>query len=102
MKQNTKFKTGTLVLLSEGEYSDYLVGPLFRCLKDLHLESLAESFYAHAPVDKFDEHRKDVGASSFALWIVSSGWVEEIEYQEVHVGSYGDFKCGGFVGRMLE
>lgn len=97
MSQNPKFDAGTIIILAEGEYSDYRTGPLFRCLKDVNLEDLAREFYPNAPKSEWSG-RRNADASTFTLWLIQNGWVEELEYSEVHVGSYGEFECFGFTG----
>ena len=96
MTTNPNFETGDIIILAEGEYSDYRTGPLFRCVKDLNIETLAKEFYPNAPVSEWNEDRRVADASTFTLWLTQNGWVEEIEYREVHVGSYGTFECCGF------
>ena len=98
MKKNQEFKAGEFVILAEGEYSDYRTGPLFRCLKNLDMKELAEAF--HSSREKW--RYRDADASSFTLWLSKNGWVEEVAYAEVHVGSYGRFECCGFTAPDTE
>lgn len=96
--RNSKFKEGAILILTEGEYSDYRTGPLLRCLRDLDITKLAEEF--HASKSKWAYGEADT--STFALWITLNGWAEELTYAEIHVGSYGQFKCCGFIAPNTE
>lgn len=102
MTERTDFKVGEVVILAEGEYSDYRTGPLFRCLKDLNMRELAAAFFPEAPKSDWNYCGREADASTFTLWLVKNGWVEELEYIEVHCGSYGTFECCGFTGHADE
>ena len=82
-------RKGQIVILTEGEYSDYRVQGTFECLKDFHLPQVAEVFVAEkvkAGVNKyeFDDH--------FFPWLVENGYAKAIDEVEIHMGYYGEFK----------
>lgn len=83
-----EYKKGSLILLAEGCYSDYQVGPMLRAIKDLDLKALAAEFIPNAPI-KWE--RPNASASSFALWLTTNGWAEEVEYAEESVDNGYDF-----------
>lgn len=96
MRLRTKFKTGQVILFSEGTYSNYRVGPLFRCLKDVDLVCLARDYYAQAPaIERSPDGRKATDGGAFLLWMCVNGFAEEVDYMEVECDSYYSFKCCG-------
>lgn len=85
-------KHGEKILFSDGEYSDYGTGPMIQVLRDLDIGELAQAYQDQAPINEYDNERRVVDNSAFAAWLVSQGWAEEIDYDEVHTGSYGQFE----------
>lgn len=85
-------KAGELIGLSFGEYSDYRFNGLYRCLKDIDLGALADRYYEQAPVYEWDEKRKNADDSGFGAYMIAQGFVEELPYDEIHCGGYGDFE----------
>lgn len=86
-------KTGELIVLSGGCYSDYRFNGLYRCLQDIDIGELAEKYVEQAPVCDWDPDRKEVDDGGFGAYMISLGLVEELPYDEIHCGSY-DFEVG--------
>ena len=78
---------GTLLLLTQGEYSSYGVRAVGRAACDLDPRSLINEWTASNPPKnelwKFDEH-------AFIAWLVATGKVEELSATEWYLGDYGD------------
>ena len=78
---------GTLLLLSRGEYSDYSIVALCRVLKPIDqtvwaVMGAACTGHCERNPERFDDSR--------ALpWLIEKGYVEEVEYRELHLGDYG-------------
>jgi hypothetical protein len=73
-------KVGELIAFSQGEYSDYSFQGLYKVLQDLDLADLAHIFHM--------EHETN-SSYDFGTWLIQRGVVEEVDYHEVHLGSYG-------------
>lgn len=91
MPDPNNLKPGDLLLIDGGEYSDkYTIGP-FRVLKPMTRAEVAAQYVADfkpdpdAPDGKPDE-------SGFLPWLVSKGYVEDVESVSWYVGSYGQFE----------
>jgi hypothetical protein len=78
-----KYKSGTLLLLSVGGYSDYDVISLIRVVKDFDARKVSLAY----PVKKDGYVGFDF--SPFIAYLVREGFVEEVEYEEWWLGSYG-------------
>jgi len=92
-----KVKKGQIVAFSEGEYSDYTVEAL--CVVDNPFdleemknkwmdeccEELTTNIYKHRP-----ERKLKSGKPSFLAWLSMKMLVTDIDYIEVHTGSYGE------------
>ena len=88
-----KFNAGELMTTSTGEYSDYQVNGIFRALKSFDAQALlvkwAESTgrEINNGIVRSNRINKNI---EFLGWLNKSGYVEDIEYRELHIGSYGD------------
>ena len=90
------FKVGELMTTTTGEYSDYCVNGLFKVLiefdaQDKFIEWAKET---NEEIDKnfcvvrdYERGRPDVG---FIEWLNKSGYISDVNYRELHTGSYGD------------
>lgn len=85
-------KKDELIGLSWGEYSDYSFNGLYRVKQDLDLAECARRYYDEAPVCEWDEKRKEASDSGFGAWLLKNGLVDELAYDEVHCGCYGNFE----------
>lgn len=88
------FEKDSFLILSSGEYSDYIVNGLFKVLKKFNAE------------DKLNEWAKETGRKysrddegiiddygnneiGFTGWLNANGYIEDIEHRELHLGDYG-------------
>ena len=89
MTQATEIGIGETVAFSSGEYSDYRIGSFAKVLKPINAgvwESLREGCTEPPEYDKtasprFDEYKA-------VPWLIANGYIEEIEYTELHLGDY--------------
>ena len=86
-------KKDSLLLFAEGEYSDYRTGPMIRAVMDLDIVALGLEFKALCPPRDTScfSNGPEADSSSFTKWLVEKGVACEVEYSEVHLGSYGEF-----------
>lgn len=81
-------KKGELLLITDGEYSDYSVHGLFRVKKDFNLEESREDFDKEFPTsDKYDFRKY----GRFINYLSLKDLVDIVEYKECHLGDHGDF-----------
>ena len=78
---------GKILLLSEGEYSDYNVIMVVRTLKSFSIHQLTLEYRNTRPKSEREPYNEQEGG--FMNWMVSSGYVETVEWWEFHVGAYG-------------
>jgi len=89
-------KKGQHITFAEGEYSDYCVEALVVSIVEFDLDELKSEWESEHTSDKEtpnlfknrDERR--VTGTAFLPWLVSKGLVEDVDYIEIHVGSYGE------------
>lgn len=88
-------KTGTIFILTEGEYSDYGISATLRALKDFDFDAeLMDVVKAQQDADwePGDTLRIETFRAIEAL--EQKGFVEHVRIPELHVGSYGQFEPG--------
>lgn len=90
-------QVGQMITFAEGEYSDYMVNGLVRVITSFDLDSVKtewEKEHAqctnHNVFKQRDEKRLKPNAVDFLPWMVSKGLVEDVDYLEIHTGSYGE------------
>lgn len=89
MQKGHELPAGQTVMFSSGAYSDYSVMSFGKLLKPLNeaawdemcKASLRESTWKP---DGYFESDKAME------WLRSNGFIEEVEYVEIHMGDYGD------------
>lgn len=81
-------KVGTLVAFSNGEYSDYSVNGFARVTKDIDAD-----VWMLMVQECSDSRRFNAGMA--VPWFVRNGYVEELEYQELWFGDYGNAPAWG-------
>ena len=92
MSKIRKFQKGEFMTTSEGEYSDYCVNGLFKVLIDFDANTLLQSWAnetgrkLESGVVESDHVNENI---DFLGWINKKGYVEEVNYRELHLGSYG-------------
>lgn len=93
------FTRGELVALSSGEYSDYRVDGLFKVLKDFDAQILLVEWAEETgrklekgvvEIDYLNENIKFIG------WLNKKGYIEHMDYRELHTGSYGKTHLSDF------
>jgi hypothetical protein len=79
------YKQDDLIQMSNGEYSDYCVGPIYRVTENFDLESVVAS------VEKTEQFDGSIEASVAAVEeaIINAGKLEEVETTKLWVGAYG-------------
>jgi hypothetical protein len=86
------YPEGVVLAFSEGCYSDYRTTGFYKTLKPCNLPALAKQFISDdlARIREPWEF-KDYNIGRFALWLMANKYIEAIDYQEVHLGDYGEF-----------
>ena len=104
-------RAGEFFAFSEGKYSDYSFNGLYRARIDFDMAQAAEAFipylkaeallkgkYVPQDLDEDDAHYLncylDANSSSFGAYLQRQGLAEPVDYDEIHVGSYGDLCTG--------
>lgn len=86
-------KAGRLICVDEGEYSDYGVKGFFVALRDFEpMKELAE-YLAANPTDSKGYGFKD---DAFLASLIAKGYLLEIEYDTIYLGTYGHAKDVAF------
>lgn len=70
---------GSLVLLSEGQWSDYAVRALYRCRKPIQ-DGIMERYVGEHPAQRGYNWESE----AFTAWLVAQGYVERESYVEWH------------------
>ena len=95
-------KKGDLFIVSVGEYSDYEIKAMFKCLKDFNIKALIKQFESDNQI-KLEVHddcagrtravpcingkRVDDIHSRFLLWLNLAGYAEELGFDVVHLNN---------------
>ena len=96
-----KINKGEIITLSEGEYSDYCVNGVFKVLKDFDTEDVKQLLAIHHGAESFEQlididwqHDKKMWMfeprKAYIGYLNSNGYIEDVDYREIHLGSYGD------------
>lgn len=89
MSKEYKYNPGTILLLEEGEYSDFGYVAQLVTLQELDLRQVMDEFKAqYQPDDKWDY----LAPSNFVAWLCSTQRCAQLECQTAHIGSYGELK----------
>lgn len=72
-----------LVILEQGEYSDFRWIGLFKALRDFHEDEVARDFKASLPEE---DDWEDI--DKFVPFLVKEGYLEEIEVRTWPLGAY--------------
>jgi hypothetical protein len=81
-----------LLLLSNGEYSDYTHSGPYRLLKPLVIAEAAAEFVAQWKPDPERPWHDGPSPDNFGPWLLAVGYIEEIPCVEIHCGGYGRFE----------
>ncbi len=83
-----KYRRGTALVFTTGEYSDYGISAMLVTIKDCDLPTLAKEYRAgDTNADSYDRGRPE----GFGSWLVANGHAMPMEAQSVHLGDYGEF-----------
>lgn len=89
-------KKGQLITFAEGEYSDYCVNGLCVALKDFNLDEvvrfweLGNTYTKKHPYQSRDQKLLNEDGVEFLAFLNASRLVEDVDYIEVHTGSYDE------------
>lgn len=83
-------KAGQIVVVTDGEYSDYCLRGAIRALRDFDVKEAESEFLRQ--LDTNEDHLR-LGEMWLA-WLIRRGFVEpaDSEIVELYVGSYGQLK----------
>jgi len=95
----TEYKAGTLVVFSEGEYSDYGYRGHFVVLQDMNIYNMMEAA-ARAAVTGSGYSKSDRAKNGIISELIRDGFLLEVNVTEIYTGSYGmiDDAFGSFSG----
>lgn len=82
------YPPGSVLTLTQGEYSDFCVAGQLVTLKECDLRRLGRKFVA----EKGD--RWEASPTYFPAWLVVNGYCMPLECSEVHIGNYGGLQIG--------
>jgi hypothetical protein len=85
------YQPGTILLLSEGEYSDFGYCGQLVTLKTCHLADLIDAYRAARTLENPDIHQ---GPSDFVAWLITTEHAAPLQYSEAHLGDYGELRLG--------
>lgn len=80
------YKAGVVLQITSGEYSDKSTHAIARVKVDFDLETMIAAFKltkVHDPDHDYYDH------SEFVSWLSKTGVIEDIDYNVMHIGSYG-------------
>lgn len=90
MTQATQIEVGQIVAFSAGEYSDYRIGCFAKVLKPINAGVWEAMRVACSEIPSWgDEDDKYFEESKAAPWLIANGYIDEIDYTELHLGEYG-------------
>ncbi len=72
-------KSGQMIIMTAGEWSDYGIIFAAKALKDFNVEKVKAEFPCKGGFNEY----------SFGIWLVKQGYVEEVEMIEWALGNYG-------------
>lgn len=90
MTQATQIEVGKIVAFSSGEYSDYRIFCFAKVMKSIN-ESVWEQMRTEcSEIPSWgDEGDRRFSDEKALPWLIANGYIEEIEYTELHLGDYG-------------
>lgn len=77
-------REGSLLILTGGAYSSYSLYAVAKAKSDMDLDALKREFE-----DDKNQGRGYDNFYRFIAWLDAKGLLEELTYQEVHLGDYG-------------
>jgi len=77
-----------IVMIATGEYSDYATTP-YKVLRPFTFAEAFKECVAQFKPDKWQDDDASPRPEQFESWLVTQGYIEQLDAYEVHVGSYG-------------
>ena len=94
------FKKGEFMTVAEGEYSDYCVNGLFKILKTFNANDCLVRWANEnkRTINELGtvEDDYDFEGIEFLSWLSQNQYIEDVNYRELHVGSYGETKLSSY------
>lgn len=85
-------KAGSLLIIETGEYSDKnWLGPV-RVLRDFTKQEVADKYKKQHRVPDDEDWKTEPDPHDFLPWLVKRKYVEHVDADSWHVGSYGQFE----------
>lgn len=81
------YPKGTIILFSEGVYSDFGYCGEVRLLMDLDVKKVEKEYRAAHVLVKQNEY-DEPSQSGYVGWLIRTGIAEPLECQQVHLGDY--------------
>ena len=81
MTQNLKISKGEVVVLTEGEYSDYGICGYFVAIKDFDMAEQAQLFVKESKLS----------VSDFQAFLIGKELTIPVAHREIHLGNYSKF-----------
>lgn len=79
---------GAIFTVTSGEYSDYYTLTVCKALKEIDTKAMQEEYLSEYPKQK---ERYCMEESQVIAWVVNEkGYAEEIDFFELHLGSYSN------------
>jgi hypothetical protein len=86
-------KSGTLLIIEEGEYSDRTWDGPVRLLCDYTKQQLADDFKLEWRKEDYDDWSDKPSPSDFVPWLIKTKRAEAVDnVHSWHIGSYGEFE----------
>jgi hypothetical protein len=77
---------GSIMTITEGEYSDFTIHGTFTVLRDIDPDAVEEAFMKAHP----DEDRDCLRCLGMVTrFLIDAGYVEKLETSNLHLGDYG-------------
>lgn len=95
MSDTLKFKAGSAITFTTGEYSDFGTCGTLIMLKDVDLAERARSFDAASKAANpkaVEDGWYGVDLYAFSAFLITSGYAMAADVQEVHLGNYSKFE----------
>ena len=99
MNRSDKYKAGAYIAIERGEYSDRDVIVFGRVLKTFDAKAECARWMVENPTDEDSSGEtpnyygfKD---EAFVPWLIAQGFIEELDTERLHIGSYGRVGING-------
>jgi hypothetical protein len=86
---NLKVTRGEVIVLTQGEYSDFGIDSFAVALQDFDMGGQAREY---AKETGKDSYQNGTWANVFIPWMVIKQLIMPVEYREIYIGTYGTFE----------